>query len=127
MSLTKFFDIIDRSFIGRFVDRQLDIIEKTDPNRIFVENIRSFYGMPTKVAKFFCDLAVREGVFIKKYAVVCPNSSCERIIRTFDSLDEIPAEITCETCEVQGDEATFGLSEKSIITFYQLNKDQDAD
>ncbi|HRD40962.1 MAG TPA: hypothetical protein PLC65_20200, partial [Bacteroidia bacterium] len=61
MSLIKLYQIIDRSFIGKFVERKLSIIENTDPERIYVENIRSFYNMPSFAAKTLCELAVREG------------------------------------------------------------------
>lgn len=121
MSLTNFLNIIDHSFVGRFFDRKLDVIRKTNPNRIYVENIRSFYHIPKKLAKFVCEVAVSEGVFRKKYGLICPNDDCERIVLSFDSRDEIPEYFECENCETQEREVcSFKTEDKYIITYYQL-------
>ena len=56
---------IDNSFVGRFIDRQMNIIEKTNPDSIDVRLIAQFYHIPNCVARFFCEMAVRDGGFCK--------------------------------------------------------------
>lgn len=122
MSLAKFFRTIDNSFIGKFVDRKLNVLKNTDPERIYVENIRSFYNISFSAARFFCEMAVRENIFIKKIALTCPNSECGRIIISIDKKSDIPKEIRCEQCEMlERDEFEFKLTEKNVTEFYKLN------
>ena len=123
MSLTKFLRIINNSIIKKFVDKRVSVLKNTNPQRIFVENIRSFYNMPYSVAKMFCEMAVRSGLFRKKIGVVCPHSNCGRIVMVVDSEEEIPSVLNCEVCEgLEREGAEFRPTKKDIITFYQLIK-----
>ena len=97
------------------------IIESTDPDRIYVENVRSFFNIPTKWAKKLCEIAVRQNIFKKKYAVICKNSDCERIIKVFENKSEIPENINCLTCELEGKEIyNYNTEILEIVEFYQL-------
>jgi hypothetical protein len=121
MSLMKFFQIINSSGFGRFIDGRLDVLKKTDPDRIYVENIRSFYKMPYFVAKFFCEMAVRNNLFIKKIGVLCPNEG--RIILIVDRVEDIPDVIHCDNCELLEEEKyEFNRKECQTIVFYKLNR-----
>lgn len=107
------------------IQRKLEAIRSTNPNRIYVENIRAFYNMTTFEARLLCELAVREGLFIKKYGVTCPNTSCRRILATYSSKKEIPQVINCSICEDKGEESfEFKVKPEDIITFYQLKKSE---
>jgi len=122
MSLIKFFQAIDKTFLGKVVDRKLALIEKTDPDRIYVENIRSFYNMPYGVAKFFCERAVGDNLFKKKFGVECPNNDDGRLIATYDNRNQIPHEIKCDICEIrEKDIFVFTVKPNMIKEFYQLN------
>jgi len=99
MSFERFFEIIDRTWIGSFVSRKRAIVESTDPRRIYVENIRSFFSVPYSVAHAMCELAVREGAFVRAYAAHCPT--CDRTLATFASKEKIPDVMTCEHCEME--------------------------
>lgn len=121
MSLMKFFQIIDNSFIGKYIDKRLDLIASTDPERIYVENIRSFYNISTPVAKIFCEMATKESFFEKYFAVQCPNDSCERIIVDFKTKQDIPDTVECEQCHLlEKDKYEFKKTELNIIEFYKL-------
>ncbi|GAB3637260.1 hypothetical protein GCM10027422_28500 [Hymenobacter arcticus] len=116
----KFSEIIDSSFIGRFVQNKLNVLEHTDPDRIYVENVRAFYGLPFFMAKFLCELAVREGTFIKKVGVECPNEG--RLIVTANSAAELPKEVKCRNCELlEQDKFEFALEACHVVEFYKLN------
>jgi hypothetical protein len=119
----KFWKTIDASAIGKFVSNKQKIIAFTDPQRIYIENIRSFFHLPFFVAQGLCELAVREKYFNKKVGVVCANSDCERIIKSFNDKDVIEGEIICENCEAKEEENyTFESNKLKKVTFYQLKK-----
>ncbi|HCT29455.1 MAG TPA: hypothetical protein DIW31_01685 [Bacteroidales bacterium] len=118
----EFFHKIDKSFIGRFIDKRLKIIASTDPERIYVENVRSFYGVKTSVAKIFCEMATKDNLFRKNFAVNCPNDSCQRVIVTFNSKHDIPESIICEHCQLlEKDKFEFRKDELKVVEFYKLN------
>ena len=120
MLLEKLFSIIEKSPIKRLVDSKRKIIEGTDPQRIYVENIRRFFNVPSAIAKGLCDLAVREGVFRKKIGLICPNEGCHRLIKASSKVSD-SERITCEICEVDEKEKfEFDESELEKMTFYQL-------
>ncbi len=102
--------------------RKSELIAKLDPNRIYVENVRSYFHVPYMVAKILCEMAVKEGFFKKKIALVCPNDNCKRIIKTQDSLYGL-SRIKCRNCEAnEEDKCEFDISELEKMEFYQLNK-----
>ncbi len=102
----------------------MNIIEGTDPNRIYIENIRSFYNIPFSFAKFFCELAVRENVFKRRIAVNCPE--CGRVIMHVSTKVEIPDTVKCDTCELlEKNKFEFHTTDKDWTLFYQLNDNDD--
>jgi hypothetical protein len=121
MLLEKFSNIIDRSRIGAAVDFRKKLIQETDPDRIYVENIRSFFAISHVTAKLLCDLAVKQGAFERRNGFLCPN--CKSIIGDFACGFDIPQTLKCESCEMMGeDRYTFKSSECQIIPFYKVIK-----
>ena len=49
-------------------------IASLDPEKIYLENVRSALGVSTFQAKLYCETAVRRGVFRKRVEVVCPGA-----------------------------------------------------
>ena len=102
------------------LSRKEELVEQLDPDRIYVENVRSFFGIPFAAARFLCELAVRDGVFVRRLGVMCPN--CDRIILSVRSDDEIPSRLLCEVCEMNEREPyEFNRSELKTLVFYRLN------
>lgn len=123
MSLMKFFEIIDSSFIGRYISNRKEILEATDPERIYVENIRSFFNLPYWFAELLCELAVRGGVYTKHYGIFCKNEECERLIKSVADIAEIPKKAKCITCELlERNCFEHEYSDKDIVIFYKLKK-----
>lgn len=110
---------------NKFFKKKAELIENTDPDRIYIENIRSFFNLSTRFAKFLCETAVKRGYFEKKIAVECLNENCKRIIKVFDKIEDLPNELTCIICEEEGEEKfSFEKSEFKIVEFYKLAKDE---
>ena len=102
MWFDKFLTIIDSSWVGRAVDKRVEIVRNTDPENIFIENVRSFFDMPFGVARFFCDLGVRAGVFKKKVGLLCPRD--KNIIAYLSPDEETPTQVLCLVCEAAEEE-----------------------
>jgi hypothetical protein len=121
MLFEKFLNLIERTPIGSIIENKLNIIEKTDPDRIYVENIRAFYNLPYVVAKTLCEQAVREKIFKKKIAIICPNDDCKRVIKSYDFDETQDQTITCVQCESRENEKyQFDIKELKQEIFYQL-------
>jgi hypothetical protein len=119
MSFEKFFSSISDLFLGP-PDAALDeAIDKLDPDKIYVENIRSLLGVSTYSARAICETAVRQGVFQKHVEVVCPDGS---IAASAISEASLPPTVRCwqidgiDSSEVEMDTKTLN---KQI--FYALN------
>lgn len=107
--------------LSTYLDKKHEQITNMNPKKIYVENIRSIFGLPRPVAKFLCEAAVKEGSFVKKYAVTCPNDDCEKLIKSYDSKKEIPESIVCDNCEdFERHPYEYEKKDLSIIEYYQL-------
>lgn len=127
MYLQKFFQIIDKSFIGRIVDKKAKAMANLDPDRIYVENVRHLLGVPNGLAKLICEMAVKEGKFEKWYAAYCPNSECQRIVASSKIELELKDGIHCSTCEFRGEtKFDFIPGEYKIDVFYKYKRKQHA-
>ena len=98
---------------------QLKAIRAMESDKLYVENVRQFFGVPTENAEFLCEQAVNIGILVKKFGLLCPND--KNIIFVFDDKTErLPEHITCETCEsLEREQSTFDINDLDRIVFYQ--------
>jgi hypothetical protein len=104
-----------------FLQKYLQTIEQVNPDRIYVENVRSFFNVPRIVAKLLCEIAVVDKSFKKKIGYICPVH--KHIIAGFSENEQVPETIICDICE--GEECTtfeYKTSDLNTIEFYQLLK-----
>lgn len=105
------------------IDNKRDILSHLDTDRIYVENVRSFFNIPTPLAKFYCEMAVKQKFFSKRIGIICPNEECNRIVLSVDNYKKIPKIVECEHCmELERDKYEFSPQKKDLIEFYQLIK-----
>lgn len=103
----------------QYLNKKADLLESLDPDRIYVENVRSFLNLPTRVAKLLCEMAVRERLFKRKYGIYCP--SCDRLLKSYNYIDEIGELFECDVCrELEEPQHQFKKRDIKIITFYKL-------
>nr|WP_321237205.1 hypothetical protein [uncultured Psychroserpens sp.] len=96
------------------------IIENTDPDRVYVENIRSFFNINSKIAQKLCNVAVKRGFFDKYVEVRCPND--DSTIYSSESFEEIPSQIICQNCQLnEEDNYQFDKKDLKANTFYRLS------
>jgi len=124
MLLEKFSNLIDRYTAGLPARKQWKMIEETNPDRIYVENIRSFFGVSRSVAAYLCDMAVREGVLEKRIGYLCPNDESHGMLGDRAEGDVIPDALLCENCEaLEREKFVFDGSECKTIEFYRLARE----
>lgn len=73
-----------------------EITNGINPTHVFVKNIRAKFGMKFHTAKMFCDLLAKEGIFERKYNVMCKK--CRRDLHTFNTIESMPQTVKCDTC-----------------------------
>lgn len=119
MLLDRFLRLIDSPLIRRFVDRKRAAIEAIDPQRIYVENIRAFFGFPHGLTHVLLEAAVREGALERRIGVLCPHE--RHIVESFSSEEAVPEFVSCLACEAQGRE-NFEHARDDLArqTFYKL-------
>jgi len=117
-------EIIDSTWLGNFIRRKADIILNTNPDKIYVENIRSFFGVSSSIAKAMCEFAVRSGHFSKHVGYICPNINCRKIIiEVLYTKTITQSQIECLNCALREEKINmWDISEIEVIEFYRLKK-----
>lgn len=87
-------------WIQRFLDRKRAEVERISPDRIYVENVRAFFGLPTKLARLLLDTAVFDGALERRVGVRCPADG--HIIRSFRDGEILPESLPCTVCREFG-------------------------
>ena len=119
MRLDGFLRLINSPLIRRFVDRKREEVEAIDPKRIYVENIRAFFGCPHALARLLLEVAVREGAMERRIGVLCPYNM--HIVESYSSEEAVPELVTCLVCEAHGREhPDHPRDELDRQTFYKL-------
>ncbi len=103
------------------LQKYLQTINNIDPGKIYVENVRSLYKIPRFAARFMCEMAVQDHIFVKKIGVLCPN--CNRIIQEFDNLNQIPETIYCHICDAEeAEDCNYKTENLKKEDYYKLIK-----
>jgi len=110
----------DRLLVSLAEGRQADAILHLNPDKIYLENIRSILGVPTAIAKLICETAVRKGLFFERVEVLSPDDT---VVLTAANEQELPESISYMIFEGEDydrqESATKDLKKR---TYYQLNK-----
>ena len=120
MQLSKrFLKTISDHFIA--TPRRIQALSEINPRRIYVENIRAVLGSSSWVARLICETAVRQGIFVKRIQVLCPDGA---VAITVPSVDEIPPTVRCWR-ELDGEtEESIERSDRlDRIEFYEYARD----
>lgn len=116
----QFLQRIDQSILGAAVEKRRRLLQYTgEPTRIYVENVRAFFGVSTRIAKMLCDVAVHVGLFIRCTAYLCPND--HRVLAEDCNDTDFGHELlSCSICEANElDPSSFGADECEKLTYYR--------
>ena len=118
MWFQRFFATISRALPDRIVLRDEDALRRLNPQKFYVENVRTVLGISTANAQRICETAVRQGAFRRYVEVVCPNGS---VAASAESEASLPSEVRCWT-ETHGEyeEALIPTRDLMKTVFYRL-------
>ena len=86
LSLAKFLDAISRWLPPQKRPELEAAIASLNPDKMYVENVRSVLGVSTETAVDACEAAVRQGLFRRRIEIISPDGS----IATSASCEEDP-------------------------------------
>jgi hypothetical protein len=120
----KFFSAISKLFPQEFMLGNLDKLAKLDPDRIYVENVRSILDVSHLAAVRLCEAAVRQGVFLKFVEVACPDGA---VAASAPSEDALPETVRCYV-ETDGfiEQVELPTARLQKTVFYRLADGHDA-
>jgi hypothetical protein len=116
MPSTKLFDLIVKVFSPNVPPSTLEKLRRLNPQKIYVEEIRSILDVPFGGARTFCDLAVRKGIFERWIEVRGPDG---RAPAEAPTEDELPPVVRCST-GVDDEEIELMSTDLPKAVFYRL-------
>lgn len=120
MLLTKFLDTISKIIPIDPLAGRPEAIARLDPNKIYVENVRSALGVSTSKARLICETAVRRGLFDRFVEVLCPDGA---VAASAPTEAELPERVHCwEEHDGHQEEAELPTLTLRKMTFYRFRK-----
>jgi hypothetical protein len=96
-----------------------DKLSQLDPDKIYVENVRSLLNVSYEKALEICELAVRQGFFKRGVEIKCPNGKVAAVV---ENGIELPSKVRClEEEDGFYEEVELPTSGLEKIPFYKLN------
>jgi hypothetical protein len=119
MWLTKFLDIISQFFPLDPLSGKEAALARLDPDKIYIENVRSVLDISQPAAVKICETAVRRGFFQRRVEILCPDGS---VAISVSNENDLPPTVRCWTHERQGyEEVMLPTSTLQKIISYRLN------
>lgn len=124
MWLTKFLDITSRFLPASPTAGINEALADLNPDKIYIENVRSVLGVSYRQAVDLCEIAVRQGFFQRGVEVKCPDGAVAALA---DSESSLPQLVNCWTEEEDGHIKEVEIPTHTLekVVFYKLN-DQEA-
>ena len=92
MLLMKFLETISKFVPGSVLAGKETALAELDPDKIYVENVRSLLGISSQSAVHICETAVRQGLFRRAVEVLCPDGA---VATSADTEAGLPPTVRC--------------------------------
>ncbi len=117
--LQRFLTIISEAFPVNPLAGKQHLLAELNPDRFYLENVRALLGVSNRMAKRICNAAVRQGAFVQRVGVLCPDKN---IGASAEDEAHLPDHVLC-IVERDGEYEEIELPTDSLdrITFYQLS------
>jgi hypothetical protein len=104
--------------------READLLSRLNPEKFYVENVRSLLNVSHASAVRICETAVRQGLFDRRIEVRCPDGV---VAASADSEGNLPVTVKCRHEE----DGHFAIEELQTVTleksvFYRLHDDTES-
>lgn len=118
MSLEKFLDAISRVMPAGGPPGARGAIAALDPDKIYLENVRSILGVSYQHAFDICEAAVRQGVFEGGVEVLCPDGV---VAASANSESGLPEMVRCwHRTDGELEEVEIPVRALRVVRFYRL-------
>jgi len=109
---------------GTLSAKELQLLSSLNPDKIYVENVRSILGVSHRSAVRILETAVRQGLFKRGIEIQCPDGT---VAASADAEEKLPVTVHCWT-EEEGHPKEVELPTESLTktTFYRLNDESDS-
>jgi hypothetical protein len=95
-------------------------IARLNPEKIYIENVRSVLGVSAREAEQICETAARQGVFDRCVEVLCPDGV---VAVTAQSEGGLPERVACMVEEAGHlEEIEFPVSDLQKRIYYRLHE-----
>ena len=120
MWFTKFLDIMSSLIPVTIPDYTLENLSKLNPEKFYIENVRSLLNVSHDKANRICEMAVRQGFFKKGIEIICPDGV---VAESVDEGNPLPTTVFCYYWD-DGDykEVEINVDGLERNTYYRLNK-----
>jgi hypothetical protein len=117
MFLEKFLNAMARHLPSKGLST--DALSKLNPDKIYVENVRSLLGVSHSNAVEILEDGLKQGLLRRGVEVMCPDGA---VAASAETENELPQTVTCWT-EEDGHPEEVQLSTDSLrkVRFYKLN------
>jgi hypothetical protein len=95
------------------------VISRLNPDKLYLESVRSVLGVSYQAALDFCEAAVRQGHFTRGFEVACPDGV---IAASAGTEEELPETVTCWIKDGENiEEKELSTASLKKTVFYRLN------
>ena len=114
----KFLNIISDALPPQPAPNLLDNLVKLNPDKFYVENVRSILNVNHNRAVEVCSVGVQQGIFQQCIEILCPDGS---VAKTAVSEQDLPATVLCIE-EIDGDyiEQEYAIQDLKRTIFYRF-------
>ncbi len=123
--LRKFFRAIRRLIPKSPLSGKEALLAELNPNKIYIESVRSILNVSHETARRICETAVRQGEFLRGIEVMCPSGA---VAATAETEDKLPKVVRCwmEDSSGHSEEVELPTSTLRKTVFYRLNDKTDS-
>ena len=115
--LMKLSDIVDKFIPDAIPPGNIEALSRLNPDKIYLENVRSVLNISHRRAKFICDIAVKQGAFESWIEVRCDGS----VVATAKTEVDVPNTVRC-WIERDGESEPIDMESADLpkVPFYKL-------
>jgi hypothetical protein len=120
MYFTKLLNIMNDLFPVSIPQKTLENLSKLNPNKFYLENVRSIMDVSYDKAKSLCEIAVRQGYFTCGIEILCPDGS---VAKSIEQGQDLPEKVNCLLLVEGGyEDVELNVTELERNTYYKLNQ-----
>lgn len=124
MLFERFLKITKALLPGGPLSGKEEALSRLNPDKFYLENVRSVLGVSHRHALELCDAAVRQGYFRQRIEVMCPDGT---VAASANTESQLPTTVRCLSKDDEHfEEVELPTHSLSKLTSYSLNDETSA-